>query len=136
MEHYDLEPLSQEKEARFISLLNSGAHGCHLAFDGEKVVGFSTWIETIPGHQGTAFYMKELFVSQSARGRGVGKALVLALIDEANSLGCCRIDWQTDKDNAAAQEFYRRIGAPLFEKVTYRVRSEEFDTFLARVSGL
>ncbi|MEM8776885.1 MAG: GNAT family N-acetyltransferase [Pseudomonadota bacterium] len=131
LSYYDLESATPQQEARIMSLLNSGKHmSCEIAFDGGSPLGFATWVLTFPSGTDVALYMKELFVSEAARGKGVGRALIAALLRIADVEGCSRIDWQTDKGNAEAQRFYESIGAPLYEKVTYRVPSEDFAVYL------
>jgi GNAT superfamily N-acetyltransferase len=51
-----------------------------------------------------------LFVAESHRGTGVGRALILASIDQAKAKGCSYLAVGTHPDNAGAQEFYSRNG--------------------------
>ncbi|MEM7075768.1 MAG: GNAT family N-acetyltransferase [Pseudomonadota bacterium] len=132
LEHYHVGRASLEDEAKIIALLNQDRHmACLLAFEGDVAMGFATWALTFPAGSGTALYMKELFVPESARGRGVGRALMSGLIRMAQTEGCVRVDWQTDGPNKAAQHFYARMGAPRYEKITYRINQTDYDTFLA-----
>lgn len=67
-------------------------------------------------------YLKELFVSDSARSLGAGKALMQHLARMAVSRGYQRIDWVTSRDNIGARRFYDRLGANLNpDKVFYRL---------------
>jgi|SRR5579863_2640141 len=54
--------------------------------------------------------LKELFVSQDCRGRGVGTALMSAVLDYARARGCGRLRWDVLPGNEAAKRFYRRFG--------------------------
>ncbi len=132
--YYHVRPASAEQEARIVGLLNSERHlSCLMAYDGDTPVGFATWVLTFPSGSDLALYMKELFVREEARSTGVGRALMAELVRIAEAEGCCRFDWQTDMDNPGSQAFYARLEAPLYEKVTYRVRSNDYAAFLQRL---
>lgn len=55
--------------------------------------------------------LKELFVSQEARGAGVGAALFDSVESRARTLRCGRINWTVMSGNSGAEAFYRRQGA-------------------------
>jgi ribosomal protein S18 acetylase RimI-like enzyme len=56
-------------------------------------------------------YIKELYVAESARGKGAGEALLRAAATDAVSLGCAAIKWQVAEWNTRARAFYERLGA-------------------------
>ncbi|WP_298921730.1 GNAT family N-acetyltransferase [uncultured Roseobacter sp.] len=135
LEHYAISPATLSQEARVISLLIAQRHmACHLAFDGETAVGFATWGFSFPAGAGISLVMKELFVTPDAQSKGVGRALLSALIDVARSEGCTRLDWATDGTNDRAQSFYAALSAPKMTKQNYRVVQSEFDAFQARIA--
>ena len=132
--YYRVREASAAQEARILGILNGQRHlSCLIALDGDVAVGFATWVLTFPSGTDIALYMKELFVVEEARGKGVGRALMAGLVQIAEDEGCCRLDWQTDGDNSDAQAFYKRLEAPLYEKVTYRVKAAEYDAFRSRL---
>lgn len=51
-----------------------------------------------------------LFVADHARGRGIGRALLLAAQAHAQELGCEYMTVSTTKDNAEARDFYMQSG--------------------------
>jgi GNAT superfamily N-acetyltransferase len=55
--------------------------------------------------------MNDLFVHESARSGGVGKALIEAASDVARERGSANLSWMTALDNRAAQRLYERTGA-------------------------
>jgi len=66
--------------------------------------------------------LKELFVSESHRGTGVGEALLRWSAGYALELGCGRLDWNVKAGNAAGIRFYERHGAHLVgDRLSYRV---------------
>jgi len=55
--------------------------------------------------------LKELFVAETARGLGVGQALMRALAREAERIGAPRLIWTVLPDNEPARHFYAALGA-------------------------
>ncbi|MFU8874648.1 GNAT family N-acetyltransferase [Micromonospora sp. SL4-19] len=74
--------------------------------------------------------LDDLWVRASARDAGVGRTLMLALARTAADDGLV-IRWEVKPDNAAAQRFYRRLGAGLFTKVIAGWRPESYLPLLA-----
>jgi GNAT superfamily N-acetyltransferase len=54
-------------------------------------------------------YLQDLFTAESVRGRGVGKALIEAVYDQARAAGCDRVYWQTHETNATAMRLYDQV---------------------------
>ncbi|MFK3980570.1 GNAT family N-acetyltransferase [Micromonospora sp. NPDC050397] len=94
-----------------------------LAWDGEVLVGLATYSFLWPAAGLTrSLYLKELYVADAARGRGVGQLLMDRLVEVATSNSCSRIEWTTDRDNAKAQRFYERMGVSQHgNKIFYRL---------------
>ena len=63
-----------------------------------------------PMHQGPLIDIAHLYVEEAQRGRGIGRALIAAARDHANSIGACRLVIGTHPDNAAAAAAYRAMG--------------------------
>jgi GNAT superfamily N-acetyltransferase len=51
-------------------------------------------------------YLEDLYVSPSARGQGVGRALIEAVYAAADARGATRTYWVTEDDNAVARRLY------------------------------
>jgi len=66
---------------------------------------YSTFL-TRPG-----VYLEDLFVTESARGRGVGRALLREVARIASDGGAGRLEWAVLDWNAKAIAFYERSGA-------------------------
>jgi GNAT superfamily N-acetyltransferase len=80
---------------------------CAIATLNGDVIGFvtynlqnSTWSEN--GH----CYLEDLFVDQSVRGKGTGRALIDFVKAFAIENKCSRLYWNTDEDNATARKLY------------------------------
>ena len=51
-------------------------------------------------------YLQDLFVSEAARGGGIGRALIEAVYREARAAGASRVHWLTQEENAQARRLY------------------------------
>ncbi|QND49254.1 GNAT family N-acetyltransferase [Rhizobium lusitanum] len=74
--------------------------------DGE-VRGFALCLT----HEGTWIrelecYLEDLFVDESARGQGVGRALLDDLVSLCKTKGWARLYWHTEEGNATARKLY------------------------------
>jgi GNAT superfamily N-acetyltransferase len=65
--------------------------------------------------------MNDLFVSEAARGRGVGRALIEASAAVARERGAAHLEWATAPDNLTAQRLYDSTGAERSEWVEYEL---------------
>lgn len=86
--------------------------GHHLlaAYDGERVVGMVTGVETTHPDKGTEMFLYELAVAEAHRRRGIGRLLVEALGALARERGCYGMWVGVDPDNAAALATYASAG--------------------------
>jgi GNAT superfamily N-acetyltransferase len=75
-------------------------------------------------------WLEDLFVRDSARGQGLGRALVERALERAAERNCRRVELDTDEDNHAAIALYESVGFSVTSKGTSR------SLFLgARVNG-
>ena len=98
-----------------------------LAWDGDRLAGLAAFSFLWPAAGLTSsLYLKELYVGDRRRGRGLGTLLMRALFEAAAKRGCSRVEWATDRDNAGARAFYDRLGAPAHpSKIFYRVERND-----------
>ncbi|SFB86473.1 Ribosomal protein S18 acetylase RimI [Polaromonas sp. OV174] len=54
-------------------------------------------------------YLQDLFTTEAARGRGVGRALIEAVYERARAAGSPRVYWQTHETNATAMKLYDKV---------------------------
>jgi GNAT superfamily N-acetyltransferase len=54
-------------------------------------------------------YLNDLFTTHAARGKGVGRALIETVYDEARRAGAARVYWLTHETNATAQSLYDKV---------------------------
>jgi GNAT superfamily N-acetyltransferase len=110
---YKAEPNDDKNLAFFRQFLVPSENGVLLgAWDGDRLVGFacSYWTFSSVSADDIAL-MNDLFVADSHRGRGVGRALIEATVDAARDRGVHHLEWFTALDNEVAQRLYDRTGA-------------------------
>jgi diamine N-acetyltransferase len=88
---------------------------CHtdLAFVGGEAAAVATWgwiYKSFAASRG--IFLEDLYVRPAHRGRGIGKALLLALAQTAREADGF-LEWQVLDWNAPSIEFYQRLGATL-----------------------
>ncbi len=94
-----------------------------LAEEDGKAVGFALFFENYSTFLGRAgLYLEDLFVEESCRGRGYGKALLARLAGIAVQRGCQRFEWACLDWNTPSIEFYKSLGAlPMEGWTTFRL---------------
>jgi GNAT superfamily N-acetyltransferase len=101
-----------------------------------RVEGAALFYEGLGTFRAKPFlYLEDLVVSEAARSRGVGEALMAALAREAVSRGALRIEWAVLDWNQRAMRFYDRLGARRpHEWVKFALEGSELEE-LARRPG-
>ncbi len=54
-------------------------------------------------------YLQDLFTTGTARGKGVGRALINGVYEQAELSRCSRVYWQTHETNATAMMLYDKV---------------------------
>ena len=66
-------------------------------------------------------YLQDLFTQETARGKGIGKALINEVYNRAEMAGAARVYWQTHETNLTAMKLYdgvaERSGFVVYRKV-------------------
>ena len=86
--------------------------GAAMAWNGDEAVGLVHHIQ----HRscwttGDYCYLQDLFVSEKARGHGVGRKLIEYVYAYSKSKGCSRVHWLTHESNTDAMELYNKIAS-------------------------
>jgi GNAT superfamily N-acetyltransferase len=81
------------------------------------LLGLATLATVFPADRfAPALLMKDIYVTASARSRGVGAALLRTVARLAADRGCSRVNLKAPRDKAAALAIYRRLGARVAEE--------------------
>jgi GNAT superfamily N-acetyltransferase len=54
-------------------------------------------------------YLQDLFTAKTARGKGIGRALIQEVYRRAADAGCARVYWLTHETNATAMKLYDKV---------------------------
>ena len=93
---------------RFLATTN---YRIFVALDGDLVVGMVTGFTHFHPDKDEEFFVNELGVDDAYRRRGIGEALLRAILMEAKAMGCPDAWLGTEHDNAPALALYRKVMA-------------------------
>lgn len=84
-------------------------HGL-AARDGDAILGITHFLYHPSGWTLTPVcYLQDLFTDSAHRGRGVARALIAAVGDQARAAGSTRMYWLTQSHNSTARALYDKI---------------------------
>ncbi len=87
---------------------------CLIAEEGGELVGFLVYYFIPFTYRAKPnLIIKELYIADGNRSRGVGKLLMKAVAREAEQAGCGMIKWYVAKWNERGVQFYERLGATI-----------------------
>ena len=98
----------------------------HVVERDGQIVGIAVWFITYSTWTGRhGIWLEDLFVLESERGRGYGKALMRALAAVCIERGYSRFEWTVLDWNEPAIGFYRSLGVtPMSEWTTQRLTGD------------
>jgi len=81
-----------------------------VAEDSGRLVGLTHYLY----HRSTTrveltCYLQDLFTEPAQRGRGIGRALIEGVYEQARGAGIRRVYWQTQESNAAGRLLYDKL---------------------------
>lgn len=106
---YEVEGVGEERNRAFFSrFLAPSEDGMLLgAWRGEELVGYAClywhFSSLVPAE---TVLMNDLYVAESERGAGVGRALIEAAAEVGRERGAHQLEWVTGPDNRAARRLY------------------------------
>jgi GNAT superfamily N-acetyltransferase len=123
---YEVEPVESELNREFFSrFLGSDETGwIYLAEAGPggEPIGFACFYRHKSSLSATdTILMNDLFVTEGARGSGIGRALIEQGLDLAMENGASCLEWSTAPDNATAQRLYDTFPAEKSTWLTYEL---------------
>ncbi len=90
--------------------LRDPRHHLAVALDHGQVVGFASGVQYVHPDKPSELFINEVGVAPSHQGRGLGRAILRALLAHATSLGCREAWVLTDRTNRAARRLYESAG--------------------------
>lgn len=101
-----------------------------IAYDEDnRSVGFALFFHNLSTFLGRpGIYLEDLYVQPHARGKGIGRALLVHLARLAKERRCGRLEWAVLDWNEPAIGFYKKLGAvPMDEWTVFRATGESLD---------
>jgi ribosomal protein S18 acetylase RimI-like enzyme len=94
-------------------------HRLVVALDNSVVVGFvSAVIYVHPDKVASELWINEVGVAPAYQGKGIGKALLRAMLNEGKQSGCAEAWVLTERENTAAMALYKSTGGVAARPVT------------------
>lgn len=101
-----------------------------VAEEGEIIIGLALYYYSYSTWKGRCLYLEDLIVTQSHRGRGVGRGLFDKVLEKAKEEDVHRVVWQVLDWNTPAIEFYKSLGAAMLpEWVTCRLVHDQIQEY-------
>ena len=82
-----------------------------VARDGDALVGLVHFLRHANTWGADVCYLQDLFTAPQARGHGVGRALIEAVVGWAREQGCSDVYWLTHTTNRTARRLYDSVAA-------------------------
>ena len=110
LEFYQADISEEITKETFERILSGGIHGRLAKTESGEAVGLVHWLT----HKSTwsipeVCYLEDLFVAKSARGQGIGKALIENVFHWAKENGSNKVYWLTAETNLTARKLYDQI---------------------------
>jgi len=115
---------SIKTEQLFIEFINNGKHGkSWLIYSGTELVGYTilTFVFSFE-YGGQIAFIDELYLSEKARGKGIGKAAVAFLQAEAAKLSLKLLYLEVEQHNSNAQKLYLAAGFEIHNRKIMKYR--------------
>ena len=84
---------------------------CFVAEDETGIAGMALCYPRYSTWKGMVIHLEDLIVTESARGKGIGSALLTRVISFARDQGARRVSWEVLDWNDPAIDFYESRGA-------------------------
>lgn len=88
-------------------------YGFFVAENDSGILGISFYYWRYSTWKGKRLYLEDIIVTESERGKGIGKLLFDRTMEETLDAGCTGMMWQVLDWNEPAINFYKKYGAKL-----------------------
>lgn len=100
-----------------------------IGYLNDKPISFALFFHNFSTFLGKpGIYLEDLYVKPEARGKGIGRKMLVRLAQLAKERNCGRLEWWVLDWNEKAINFYKSLGAkPMDEWTVFRVTGNELD---------
>ncbi len=107
-----------------------------VAEENDVLLGYALFHEAYEtAFAARGFYLNDIFVSEAARSKGVGRALLRAVGKEAQQRHRSFVWWVAQNWNDSAIRFYERLGAKAAGVSAFALTTEQLDALTERHSS-
>lgn len=107
-------------EEWFNDMIDSPWHDLLIAEEDGKIIGVACISVVMGAGIRKNAYLEDFVTDSSVRGKGVGSALWEEMLKWAEEKGCRNLEFTCGNGREAAQQFYRRHGAEIYETNFFR----------------
>lgn len=125
-ERSSFDPAGKEEALTRLLFATDARLKCLVAVENAQLIGYATFsVEVSTWDADRYMHMDCLFLRPEARNKGIGRALMRRIAQEALAQGVIRMQWQTPSFNVDAIRFYDRLGPEKKEKYRMFLGAEE-----------
>ena len=96
-------------------------HHLVVAIDEDTVVGFASAVHYVHPDKAPQLWINEVGVAPAYQRRGIGRALLAAILERGRSLGCTEAWVLTEEDNTPARGLSQALGGVESECIMYTI---------------
>lgn len=85
----------------------------YVALESNKIVGLALYYFKYSTWKGKCLFLEDIIVTESHRGKGIGKLLFNQIIEVSKETNVLRMEWQVLDWNETAIDFYKKYNATL-----------------------
>lgn len=110
-------------------------YGFFVAEENGVIIGLSLYYWRYSTWKGKRLWLEDIIVTESERGRGIGKLLFDRTMEKALEENCTGMMWQVLDWNEPAINFYKKYGSKLdYEWVNCQLEAEQIRNLLKKKS--
>lgn len=110
---------------------------CFVAEDETGIVGMALCYPRYSTWKGLVIHLEDLIVTESARGKGIGSALLTRVVSFAREQGARRVSWEVLDWNDPAIDFYEARGARVLRDWdVVQLDAEGIESYLDRYESI
>jgi GNAT superfamily N-acetyltransferase len=100
----------------------------------EQVIGYAVYFFTNSTYSGKpCLFLEDMYIQPEYRGKGIGKAVFMHIVQLAENHDCVRVDWIAAEWKKEAQDFYLSLGAIVRDTMRpYRLEKPAMEKLLSR----